>query len=166
MFNMNRGCEEMIGLSDMGLGISLSAFLVCLTNLIFTLISKRTGKTHNKIFIFLLCILMINAVCGMVSTFTNNSKYSSDNAYIVLQVSRYVYFLTHSLIASLFFGYMSSVVGRDLRGNSGGGFANFVRDRKMIRRMGRFSPMPMASVATTTSVSPLMYRFTSSLRTS
>lgn len=120
----------MIGLSDMGLGISLSAFLVCLTNLIFTLISKRTGKTHNKIFIFLLCILMINAVCGMVSTFTNNSKYSSDNAYIVLQVSRYVYFLTHSLIASLFYGYMSSVVGRDLRGNSGGGFANFVRDRK------------------------------------
>ena len=120
----------MINLSDMGLGLSLAAFLVCLANLVFTLITKRTGKSQNKVFIAQLVILMINAATGMVSTFTDKSKYTSDNAYILLQVSRYVYFLTHALIAPLFYCYTSAVIGRDHRGSKEGGWKGFLTGRK------------------------------------
>ena len=105
----------MIEFSDMGLGISLSAFLVCVCDLIFTLVVKRVGKPQNKVYITQLGILMTNAVCGMISTFTEDTKMTSETAYMVLLVSRYVYFLTHSLIAPIFYFYISHVVGRTYR---------------------------------------------------
>ncbi|MCR5122007.1 MAG: EAL domain-containing protein [Ruminococcus sp.] len=123
---------EKINFTDMGLGLSLSAFLVALTDLVFSLVSKRYDKPQNKVYLIQLGILKLNAVCGMVTTFTGQSKYTSDSAFAMLIVSRYIYFLTHALIPPVFFFYISNVTGRNFRRRGGGKKMDFLTDRFLL----------------------------------
>lgn len=121
----------MIQYADMGLGISLSAFLVCICDLIFTLVEKRVTKPQNKVYIAQLCILMTNAVSGMISTFTDQTKLTSDTAFMTLQAARYVYFLSHSLIPPIFYFYISFVVGRHFIKREESSFRAFLSEKRL-----------------------------------
>ncbi len=104
----------MISYTDFSLGLAVAAFLVCISDVIFTVIDKRTEKPQNKVYIFMLLLLSVNAGCGITSYIAEKSKMISDTAFDTLQISRYIYFLTHALLAPIFFFYISFVVGRSI----------------------------------------------------
>ena len=95
----------------MSFGISVAALVISLTNFFFALMCKRAGKPQNKVFLGICVLLLADSVSGVVTTMTNNLKYNSDRAFAVLQLSRYLYFLTHSLMAPLFIQYIAHVTG-------------------------------------------------------
>ncbi len=107
----------MIDYNDLSLGLSIAAFLVCMSDLIFTMLDRRIRKPQNKIYILMLFLLSANAVCGIVAFLAEKTKIISDAAFRTLTVSRYIYFVTHSLLAPIFFFYISFVVGRSINWN-------------------------------------------------
>ena len=46
----------MINFDDVSLGLSIAGFLVCLSDLLFTMMDKRFGKPQNKIYIFMIML--------------------------------------------------------------------------------------------------------------
>ncbi|MBR1674385.1 MAG: EAL domain-containing protein [Eubacterium sp.] len=95
--------------NSFALGVSCSALLICIVNLIYTFIQKRTDKTHNKIFVAILCILSINAINGIISGAYGDDVTRSDISFTITQVSRYAYFVTHTALCPLFFYYVCNV---------------------------------------------------------
>lgn len=108
----------MLKTNDISFGFSLSALLICAADLMFTLMAGHTRKPQNKIYIIVLSLLSINALCGMVSLSAENYKLLSDAAYRALEVSRYVYFISHFLLAPTIFFYVSYVTGRAINSNN------------------------------------------------
>ena len=101
----------MINYSDVSLGISLASMLICITNIIYIMIHGRTDKVQNKLFIVILGILTINAICGLTTAITQHYLMESDQLYTLNQNSRYIYFLTHTALCPVFFYYIASVNG-------------------------------------------------------
>ena len=91
------------------LGVALSSFLICLVNIIYTFIQGRTDKTQNKIFLALYFILAINSVTEIVSGLYGKESLLSGNTFMVIQVSKYVYFATHTILCPLFYYYVSNI---------------------------------------------------------
>ena len=102
----------MVTYTLMGYGFALSALLICLTNIIFTVMDGHTKKPQNRVYIMLLLILSINAFCELVNVKVGADDLASNTAYQITRATKYIYFLSHSLIAPLFFYYVSFVVGR------------------------------------------------------
>ena len=102
---------------QVALGFSISAVLISLSNLIYTCIHGQVKKTNNLLFIAMLFILMINASCGIVSSLVDGYRQTSDTAYFIQRVSRYIYFITHTALCPLLYFYTSSVVGQSIREN-------------------------------------------------
>ena len=101
----------MINYSDVSLGISLACMLICITNIVYIMIHGRTDKVQNKLFIVILGILTINAICGLTTAITQHYLMESDQLYALNQNSRYIYFLTHTALCPVFFYYIASVNG-------------------------------------------------------
>lgn len=101
----------MINYSDVSLGISLACMLICITNIVYIMIHGRTDKVQNKLFIVILGILTINAICGLTTAITQHYLMESDQLYAINQNSRYIYFLTHTALCPVFFYYIASVNG-------------------------------------------------------
>ena len=91
------------------LGVALSSFLICLVNIIYTFIQGRTDKTQNKLFLTLYIILALNSVTEIVSGLYGKESLLSDSAFMVIQVSKYVYFATHTILCPLFYYYVSNI---------------------------------------------------------
>jgi len=91
------------------LGVAVSSLLICLVNLIYTFIQKRTDKLQNRFFIAILCVLLINSMTSMVSAIYGVDFPAKPNAEFAVQASRYVYFATHTALCPLFFYYVSNV---------------------------------------------------------
>ena len=104
----------MIILNDLNLGLSISAFLVCMCNLLFTGLDRRVTKPQNKIYISMMMLHSASALCGIAAFLVEKNKLLSDSAFHTLELSRYIYFLTHSLLAPSFFCYISLVIGRSV----------------------------------------------------
>ena len=121
----------MINYSDIGSGLAFAALLVALSDLIFTLMDRHIGKPQNHTYIAILGLVSINAVCEMINTYCSKIS-ASDTAFSFMQSAQYIYFLTHSLLAPLFFCYISFVVGRSVNGRISwkyrGTLTNFVLD--------------------------------------
>ena len=107
----------MVNLNDFSLGLSIAGFLACLSNLIFSITGKHLKKPQNKLYLLMLVLLAISAGCGTAAYLSEPHKLYSDTAFHVLTISRYVYFLAHSLLPPLFFWYISFVVGRSINWN-------------------------------------------------
>ena len=122
----------MVIYSNMGLGIALAALLVALTNIIFTLMDGHTGKPQNRIYITILGVIAVNSICEMVNSIAKENAAFSDTAFLALRVSQYIYFLSHTLLAPMFFFYISLVVGRSVGGRISrkysGSTVNFLLD--------------------------------------
>lgn len=102
----------MIQYHALSLGLSIAALLLCVSDLIFTLMDKRTGKPQNRVYIAIMLLLSLNAGCGMATLLTEGIRPEAELARSILEISRYIYFLTHTLLAPAFFYYISFVVGR------------------------------------------------------
>ena len=94
---------------QVSLGISAAAFLICITNLIFTLIAGRTKKAQNIYFIIITTILSVNAISGIIICALDPYIIDVDEAFEALCRARFLYFLTHTALCPLFYCYMSSV---------------------------------------------------------
>lgn len=92
--------------NSFNLGVSISALLVCIVNLIYTFIERRTDKTQNRIFISMICILIVNSISGMITGIYGDNPGESGYIYQVFQVSKYAYFVTHTALCPLFFYYV------------------------------------------------------------
>jgi EAL domain-containing protein (putative c-di-GMP-specific phosphodiesterase class I) len=119
----------MVIYSDFGFGIALSALLICLVNLVYTIMDGHTGKPHNRIFILLLSLLSINAICELVNFGVTDHIMTSERIFFISRLSKYVYFLSHSMIAPVLYYYLSFVVGRNVkigfRRSSSGSFIGY-----------------------------------------
>ena len=90
-------------------GVALSSFLICMVNIIYTFIQGRTDKTHNRIFITLYILLAVNALTELVSSIYYDDPTLSDESQTVVQVCKYVYYATHTVLCPLFFYYVSNI---------------------------------------------------------
>nr|MCR5212976.1 EAL domain-containing protein [Eubacterium sp.] len=109
LFQITEGEETYMFNSSFSLGVAISSLLICLVSLIYTLIHKRTDKFHNKLFISLTCILIINSLTGMTSAICEFFSYKYDFIENIYQVNRFIYFLTHTALCPVFFYYVSNV---------------------------------------------------------
>ena len=91
------------------LGVALSSFLICLVNIIYTFIQGRTDKTQNKLFITLYIFLALNSLTEIISGLYGKETSLSNSAFMVIQISKYIYFATHTALCPLFFYYVSNV---------------------------------------------------------
>ena len=105
----------MVAYTSMGFGLELSAMLICLANVLYTVTDGHTKKPQNRIYITIQIVLALNALCELITIICTARSMDSDNAFSLLRLSTYVYFLSHSLAAPLFYFYISFVVGRRVR---------------------------------------------------
>ena len=90
------------------LGLAISSLMICLVNLIYTLIQGRSDKAQNKVFIVMLFILISNSITGIISAvygFYPDLAGAGD----ILRIDKYVYFITHTALCPMFFYYISSI---------------------------------------------------------
>ena len=97
------------------LGGSVAALRFCMVNIIYTFIQGRVDKTQNKIFLIILAILMINSCTGISQALFNPLRMVNDETGMIVKVSRYLYFATHTALCPMFFYYVSSVTGQSLQ---------------------------------------------------
>ena len=95
--------------SSFSLGVGSASLLVCAVNLIYTFIQRRTDKLQNRLFIMILCILLLNSATSMVSAIFADDSLVKIKADVAVQLSRYLYFATHTALCPLFFYYVSNV---------------------------------------------------------
>ena len=101
----------MISYNDMSFGINIAAVIICLADLVFTIMSKRTSKPQNKVFITICLLLLANGISGVATTMLNDLKDSSESAFRTFKAMRYFYFIAHTMIPPLFIQYVSHVTG-------------------------------------------------------
>ena len=96
--------------NSFSLGVATSSLLICVVDLIYTFILRRTDKLQNRLFIVILCVLLINYVTSLISAVCSSDLLTNDDvAFFAVQASRYVYFVTHTALCPLFFYYVSNV---------------------------------------------------------
>lgn len=91
------------------LGVALSSFLICLVNIIYTFIQGRTDKTQNKLFITLYIFLALNSLTEIISGLYGKETSLSNSAFMVIQISKYIYFATHTILCPLLYYYVSNI---------------------------------------------------------
>ena len=94
---------------------SLAAAFICLTNLIFIRVQDNMGKAQNKLFVLMLFVVALNGACNTIIGFLVPYLNDSQEALFVVKAARYLYFVSHTLLAPLFFFYVSHVCGVLLR---------------------------------------------------
>ena len=104
----------MIG--TIGLGFAISALLISLTDLAFTVMDRRTGKPQDRIFLAILLILIVNAACEIVTAVYEGTPAATAQRFLSFRVAKYLYFVTHTLLPPAFYAYVSFVAGRSVDG--------------------------------------------------
>lgn len=104
----------MVTYTNMGFGIELAALLICLTNILFTIVDRRTGKPQNRVYLSILAMLAVNAACEMVTIHFTPLVQTSDSAFLAVKIANYIYFLSHCIIPPLYCYYISFVIGRSV----------------------------------------------------
>ena len=87
-------------------GILIAAFCLAFCSLAYTLFRKRTGKVQNRLFIWLLLIVMIDSACEVITVF--QTPLCNDHLYarIMVELAMFFYFLTHTMLCPLMFFYV------------------------------------------------------------
>ena len=87
-------------------GILIAAFLLSFCSLSYTLIQKRTVKVQNRIFTWLLLVIMLNSACEVCTVFQTPYCDSYLYARVLVEVCMYLYFISHTLLCPLLFFYV------------------------------------------------------------
>lgn len=85
--------------------------LVTVSDYLFTMLQQRTDKPQNKLYLGLVTIVSLNALSLIGSSIMNSYKHSSEAAYLVMRLCKYLYFFVHPAIAPVFFLYVICVSG-------------------------------------------------------
>lgn len=102
----------MYDLYNLSFAFAACASFVCLSNIIFTHVQGRMGKTQNKLFELLLWIVALNGACNTVTALYAPMMETSSKAVMICNITRYLYFAFHTALAPAFFFYISHVCGR------------------------------------------------------
>ena len=98
-------------LNQISIGFNIAALLLCLADICFSVLAGRMGKKQNRYFMLILAILMINSVTGIIGRGIDTGlRLTSDNAFEVYRITRFIYYFTHSALCPLFYWYVSSVI--------------------------------------------------------
>ena len=103
-----------------------SSILIGGTGILFTLLHRRTDKSQNKIYLTILIMLVCNCISEIVAAAATPESAVSSAAAFAVRAGHYSYFLIHSTISPLFFLYVLSVCGANLRGKRKRYIASFV----------------------------------------
>ncbi len=87
-------------------GILIAAFCLAFCSLAYTLFRKRTAKVQNRLFVWLLMIVMIDSACEICTVFQTPLCNDYLYACVLVEVSMYLYFLTHTMLCPLMFFYV------------------------------------------------------------
>lgn len=77
-------------------------------------------------------LLAVNAVCEMINVRVGEYDMSSEVAFMITRSSKYVYFLSHGLIAPVLYYYLSFVIGRSVGFRCSSGASRKEKLRVMI----------------------------------
>ena len=88
------------------------ALLVCGTCLFYTIFRRRVARLQNKLYLLMLSIVILNAVCDIISSIAEPYSTVSDPAFLIVQISHYFYFSIHAMLAPtlLFYVFMSKKI--------------------------------------------------------
>lgn len=89
-----------------------------MSDFLFVRVQNTMGKTQNKIFMILLCIVSINGICNTLTGYYAPFMETNDIAVQVTDRARYFYFVFHTALAPMFFFYISHVCGVVFKSNS------------------------------------------------
>ena len=109
--NQRKAVTEMNSVNMAHIALHVSALLVSITSIVFTLIQQRTDKIQNKIYIVLISIVGFNSVTQIINSAMQPLVQSSDGAYLVVRVCDYLYFMFHAALCPMFLVYVYSVCG-------------------------------------------------------
>lgn len=98
--------------------LSFAAVCVCMSDFLFVRVQNTMGKTQNKIFMILLCIVSVNGICNTLTGYYAPFMETNDIAVQVTDRARYFYFVFHTALAPMFFFYISHVCGVVFKSNS------------------------------------------------
>ena len=82
-----------------------AAALICLSALFYTFLQGRTRKPQNRYFALIVGDIALNAICATAGLYAEAASSYSEAARIVLYVTQYLYFLTHTALGFIFFIY-------------------------------------------------------------
>ncbi|MBQ1538018.1 MAG: hypothetical protein IIZ73_06875, partial [Ruminococcus sp.] len=102
---------SLFGENPVHFAFDISAVIVCMTVLFFSIISRRNEKAQNKIFTALIIIIMMNSVCEIVTNYLVPISGSSQLIFRLMDHTRLLYFLLHAALCPFFFFYVICVCG-------------------------------------------------------
>ena len=92
-------------------GFFVSAFATCLLVILFTLLRRQRRKPQNRMFLLLTVDILLSAFFMMVRAFEGYHGTPSADSIVLIEKSRYLYFVTHTALAPLFCAYILMVIG-------------------------------------------------------
>ncbi len=95
--------------------IYVAALVLCVTNLLFTFLQRRTDKMQNKFHIINNSIVLLNSVSMLISELTRNYRLASETAFMWERIAEFSYFLFHLLLAPMFAFYVLYATGSQHR---------------------------------------------------
>ena len=85
--------------------------VMCICSFYYCVIRGQTKKLQNKLFLSMVGITIIDAICNLVSNFAKPHIGESEAWFYVLTVPQFIYFIFHACLAALFCFYVSVVTG-------------------------------------------------------
>ena len=93
----------------------VAALLLCITNLLFTFLQRRTDKMQNKLYILMNIVIALNAGSVVLSSFVWDYKLTSEAAFAAERFAEFSYFLVHLGLGPLFAFYVLYASGMEHR---------------------------------------------------
>ena len=92
----------------------ISALLIVLTCIVYTLIEHRTQKKQNKVYLFMLIVLALNIISSTVTSITRTYP-DAPSSPTLANIFMFTYFLFHTALCPLFYSYTLVVTGYDTK---------------------------------------------------
>ncbi len=89
----------------------VTATILSVTVLMFTIVQRRTDRPQNKPFIIILGLIIANAVSATIAAYAHPRALESHTAYMLLESSMFLYFILHSAMSPMLYYYVLSVTG-------------------------------------------------------
>ncbi len=85
--------------------------VICICCFYYCIIRGQTKMLQNKLFLSMVGITLVDAVCNLISNFAKMHIGEADVWHYILTVPQFIYFLLHACLAALFCFYVSVVTG-------------------------------------------------------
>ena len=92
-----------------------TALILCATNLLFTLLDRRTDKLQNKFYILMNIVIALNSIAAIISEQIVDYKLGSDSIFMIERAMQFSYFVIHPLLGPVFSFYVLYASGMERR---------------------------------------------------